>query len=47
VQAAGERGEADARLRQGEKGVLGGDDDVAGERGLEAAAHGKPVHCSN
>src|SRR5258708_4774571 len=38
VQPAGQRGEPDARLGQGEDGILGGDDEGAGERGLEAAA---------
>ncbi len=43
VQAAGQGGEADARLRQGEGRVLRGDDQVAGQRDLEAAAHGHAV----
>ncbi len=43
LQAAGQRGEADARLRQREGRILGSDDEVAGERDLEAAAHGDAV----
>src|SRR5260221_11797512 len=44
VQPAGQRGKADTRLGQGEDGILGGDDEVAGERDLEAAAHGDALH---
>ena len=39
VDAAGQGGEADAHLGQGEQGVLGGDDEVAGEGDLEPTAH--------
>ena len=44
LHAAGAGGQADARLGQGELGLVGGDDDVAGQRDLEAAAHGDAVH---
>src|ERR1700720_2378085 len=39
VHAAGERGEADARLRKREGGVLRGNDEVAGQRNFKTAAH--------
>src|SRR5439155_14548250 len=39
VNAAGQCGEADARLGQGEGGILGCNDQVAGQRDLETAAH--------
>src|SRR2546428_4400540 len=44
MHAALERHAADARLRQSELGVLGRDDDVAGQRQLEAAAQREAVH---
>jgi 1,4-dihydroxy-2-naphthoyl-CoA synthase len=44
LQAAGECGKADARLGQCKGRVLRGDDEVAGQRNLEAAAHGNAVH---
>ena len=43
LHAARTRREADARLGQREPGLVGGDDEVAGERDLEAAAHGDAV----
>ena len=43
VQATGQRRQADARLGQREGRVLGGNDEVAGQRDLEAAAHGDAV----
>ena len=43
VDAAGAGEQADARLRQPEAGMVGGDDDVARERQLEAAADGDAV----
>src|SRR5712664_798629 len=39
VQSAGERGEADMRFGQCEPRILGGNDQVAGQRNLEATAH--------
>ena len=44
VHAAGPGDQPDARFGQGEDGVLGGDDEVAGERDLEAATHGNAIH---
>ena len=44
VHAAAAGDQPDARLRQREQRVLRGDDDVAGERGLEPAAHRPAVH---
>ena len=44
VHAAGRRHQPDARLGQAERGVLGGDDDVARERDLEPAAEREAVH---
>ena len=43
LHAAGAGGQADLGLGQGEGRLVGGDDDVAGERDLEAAAHGDAV----
>ena len=44
VHAAGRGHEPDARLGQAQRGVLGGDDDVARERDLEPAAEREAVH---
>ena len=43
VHAAGERRQADARLRQAEAGVVGGDDQVARQSDLEAAAQREAI----
>src|SRR5207244_11569184 len=43
LQAAGERGQSDARLGQGEGRIFRRDDEVAGERDLETAAHGHAI----
>src|SRR6266436_2494493 len=43
VQSAGERGEADVRFGQCEPRILGGNDEIAGQRNLEAAAHRNAV----
>ena len=43
MQAAGEGGQADPRLGQGEDGAFGGDNDVAGQGDFEPAAHGHAV----
>ncbi len=43
LHAAGQRRQADARLGQAEARVLGGDDDVARQRDLEAAAEREAV----
>ena len=39
--------QANAWLGQGEHRVFGGDDDVAGQRGFEPAAHRHAVHRRN
>jgi len=44
VHAARRSHQADARLGQAERGVIGGDDDVARERDLEAATEREAVH---
>src|ERR1041385_7959472 len=43
----GAGGQADTRLGQGEGRVLGGDDEIAGERDFEAATHRDAVDGGN
>ena len=44
LQAAGQRGEADARFGQRKRRILRSNDEVAGQRDLKAAAHRDAVH---
>src|SRR5258708_19088231 len=44
MHAAAARDQSHTRFRQSEYRVLGGDDDVAGERGFEPAAHRHAIH---
>ena len=47
VDAVGAGDEPDLWLGEAEAGVLGGDDDVAGEGHLEAASEGVAVHAGD